>query len=176
MVLGLSANTKKGSSSCSWHFPIYKVCLLSVTPKKGLSLMQAYLRKYAQSISLHLSLKKTEFIWWHCPFDMISPRGILIEELPPLVIVRLLDGHAHRRIPDALSRRQVGKHMLLKYRYIFKQELRTTGKVQKHSPVARLANICSWNIGIYLNKKWGLRVKYRITLPSPGWRTYAPEI
>jgi hypothetical protein len=41
-------------------------------------------------------------------------------------IRNLLDGHAHRRIPDALSRRQIAEHLLLNIGtgtvYVLKQE------------------------------------------------------
>ena len=33
------------------------------------------------------------------------PGGILVEELPPLVVVRLLDRDSHRGVPHTLTRR-----------------------------------------------------------------------
>lgn len=44
---------------------------------------------------------------------VVEPGGILVKQLPPLVIVGLLDGDAGRWVPNALPRRQVGEHVLL---------------------------------------------------------------
>ena len=45
--------------------------------------------------------------------DGYSPGGVLVEELPPLALVRLLDRDPHRRLPHALPGGQVGEHVLL---------------------------------------------------------------
>ena len=49
--------------------------------------------------------------WWIIVTH--SPGGVLVEELPPLALVRLLDRDPHRRLPHALPGGQVGEHVLL---------------------------------------------------------------
>ena len=43
-----------------------------------------------------------------------SPGSVLIEQFPPLVVIRLLDRNSNWWLPNTFSCRQVGKHVLLK--------------------------------------------------------------
>lgn len=42
-----------------------------------------------------------------------APARVGIKELPPLILIGLLDLNSFRRIPDALAGGQVGEHVLL---------------------------------------------------------------